>query len=61
MQRINHRLRRFVRMSKLKKVALNVIAQQLTETEIGHLRGVRVLSCWSVGGGLPLRAICAVL
>eukprot|EP00752_Nemacystus_decipiens_P008887 g7932.t1 len=40
MQRINHRLRRFVRMSKLKKVALNVIAQQLTETEIGHLRGV---------------------
>lgn len=42
MQRINHRLRRFVRMSKLKKVALNVIAQQLTETEIGHLRGVSV-------------------
>ncbi|CAN0210506.1 unnamed protein product, partial [Discosporangium mesarthrocarpum] len=38
MQRINHRLRRFVGMSKLKKVALNVIAQQLTETEIGHLR-----------------------
>ncbi|CAN0509700.1 unnamed protein product, partial [Ectocarpus sp. 12 AP-2014] len=36
--RINHRLRRFVRMSKLKKVALNVIAQQLTEAEIGHLR-----------------------
>lgn len=30
-------------MSKLKKVALNVIAQQLTETEIGHLRGVRAL------------------
>lgn len=42
MQRINHRLRRFVGMSKLKKVALNVIAQQLTEAEIGHLRGVRV-------------------
>lgn len=40
MQRINHRLRRFVGMSKLKKVALNVIAQQLTEAEIGHLRGV---------------------
>ncbi|CAM9766641.1 unnamed protein product [Ectocarpus sp. 8 AP-2014] len=40
LQRINHRLRRFVRMSKLKKVALNVIAQQLTEAEIGHLRGV---------------------
>lgn len=40
MQRINHRLRRFVGMSKLKKVALNVIAQQLTEKEIGHLRGV---------------------
>lgn len=42
MQRINHRLRRFVGMSKLKKVALNVIAQQLTEAEIGHLREVRV-------------------
>lgn len=41
MQRINHRLRRFVGMSKLKKVALNVIAQQLTEVEIGHLREVR--------------------
>ncbi|CAN0422590.1 unnamed protein product [Hapterophycus canaliculatus] len=27
-------------MSKLKKVALNVIAQQLTETESGLLRGV---------------------
>lgn len=47
MQRINHRLRRFVGMSKLKKVALNVIAQQLTEAEIGHLRGVRIGS-WLV-------------
>lgn len=46
MQRINHRLRRFVGMSKLKKVALNVIAQQLTEAEIGHLRGVRCILLW---------------
>jgi calcium-dependent protein kinase len=38
--RLNHRLRRFVGMNKLKKVALNVIAQQLTEAEIGHLRKV---------------------
>jgi EF hand len=38
MARINVRLRRFVGMNKLKKVALNVIAQQLTEAQIGHLR-----------------------
>jgi serine/threonine protein kinase len=38
MERINVRLRRFVGMNKLKKVALNVIAQQLTEAQIGHLR-----------------------
>lgn len=46
MQRINHRLRRFVGMSKLKKVALNVIAQKLTEAEIGHLRGVSPAFAW---------------
>ncbi|KAG5185335.1 calcium-dependent protein kinase [Tribonema minus] len=40
LQRINYRLRRFVGMGKLKKVALNVIAQQLTEAQIGHLRDV---------------------
>lgn len=39
-ERINHRLRRFVGMGKLKKVALNVIAQHLTEAQIGHLRDV---------------------
>jgi calcium-dependent protein kinase len=38
LERINVRLRRFVGMNKLKKVALNVIAQQLTEAQIGHLR-----------------------
>ena len=41
MQRINQRLRRFVGMGKLKKVTLNVIAQELTEADIGH-RGNRV-------------------
>lgn len=33
-------LARFVGMSRLKKVALNVIAQQLTEAEIGQLRDI---------------------
>mmetsp|Transcript_9411 Transcript_9411/g.14440 ORF Transcript_9411/g.14440 Transcript_9411/m.14440 type:complete len:555 (-) Transcript_9411:311-1975(-) len=35
---INTSLRRFVGMGKLKKVALNVIAHQLTEAEIGSLK-----------------------
>ncbi|CAM9535069.1 unnamed protein product, partial [Ascophyllum nodosum] len=35
---LSHRLKRFIRMSHLKRVALNVIANQLTEADIGHLR-----------------------
>lgn len=58
MQRINHRLRRFVGMSKLKKVALNVIAQQLTEVEIGHLRGVS--TCDDRMRGVPLSNVSSL-
>ncbi|CAN0196035.1 unnamed protein product, partial [Phaeothamnion confervicola] len=36
--RINHRLRRFVGMNNMKKVALNIIARNLHEGDIGHLR-----------------------
>ncbi|CAM9766112.1 unnamed protein product [Chrysoparadoxa australica] len=39
-QRISYRLRRFVGMNKLKKVALNVIAQRLAETEAIQMRAV---------------------
>ena len=35
---VGKRLRKFAGMNKLKKVALNVIAQHLTEDEIGHLK-----------------------
>eukprot|EP00968_Pinguiococcus_pyrenoidosus_P007136 scaffold472_cov264-Pinguiococcus_pyrenoidosus.AAC.2 len=35
---MNNRLRRFIGMNRLKKVALNVIAEQLTEAEIGQMR-----------------------
>ncbi|CAN0299431.1 unnamed protein product [Ectocarpus sp. 12 AP-2014] len=35
---LSSRLRRFTGMSNLKRAALNVIANQLTEADIGHLR-----------------------
>jgi len=37
---IGHRMRRFMGMNKLKKVAINVIAQELTEEEIGSMKKV---------------------
>lgn len=52
MEGIKRRMQRFVHMNKLKKVALNVIAQSLTENEIGHLRGVRMLSLFGYASSL---------
>lgn len=52
MHSIKHSMQRFGRMGKLKKVALNVIAQHLTENEIGHLRGVRMLSLFGYASSL---------
>ncbi|CAM9457643.1 unnamed protein product, partial [Laminaria digitata] len=37
---LSSRLKRFIGMNHLKRTALNVIANQLTEADIGHLRGV---------------------
>jgi len=37
---LGYRIRRFMGMNKLKKIALNVIAQQLTESEIGEMRKI---------------------
>ena len=37
-ERLRNSLRRFIGMNKLKRLALNVIAEQLTEADMGSLK-----------------------
>ena len=40
MGEVGKRMQRFVGMAKLKKMALNVLAYELTASDIGNLKGV---------------------